>query len=62
MTTRESAWRCLRAQRALAYAGTPMVGQRAQAREAAEHRLGPHLWNGISTVRVNCGTAIVGSY
>ena len=52
----------VRAQRALAYAGTPMVGQEAQAREAAEHRLGPHLWNGISTVRVNCGTAIVGSY
>ena len=52
----------VREQRARSYAGTPMVGQRTQAREAAEHRLGPHLWNGISTVRVNCGTAIVGSY
>ena len=25
------------------------------------HRVGRHLWNGISTVRVNCGTALVGS-
>ena len=23
--------------------------------------MGDHLWNGISTVRVNCGTAIVGT-
>ena len=52
----------VREQRARAYAGTPMVGQRTQARDAVAHRLGPHLWNGISTVRVNCGTAIVGSY
>ena len=52
----------VREQRSRAYAGTPMAGQRTQAREAVEHRLGPHLWNGISTVRVNCGTAIVGSY
>ena len=48
-------------QRQAVYAGTPMVGQRAQARAVADHRLGPHLWNGISTVRVNCGTAIVGT-
>ena len=27
----------------------------------AEHRIGAHLWNGLSTVRVNCGTAIVGT-
>ena len=26
-----------------------------------QHRVGPHLWNGLSTVRVNCGTAIVGT-
>ena len=37
-----------------------MVGQRAQSRAVTEHRVGEHLWNGISTVRVNCGTAIVG--
>jgi alkanesulfonate monooxygenase len=48
-------------QRQAAYEGTAMVGQRAQARAAAGYRLGPHLWNGISTVRVNCGTAIVGT-
>jgi alkanesulfonate monooxygenase len=52
----------VRAQREQVYAGTPMVGQRAQAQAAVEHRIGPNLWNGISTVRVNCGTAIVGSY
>ena len=38
-----------------------MVGQQAQAREAPDHRVGPHLWNGLSEVRVNCGTAIVGT-
>jgi alkanesulfonate monooxygenase len=37
-----------------------MVGQRAQSRIVEDHKIGPHLWNGISTVRVNCGTAIVG--
>ena len=47
-------------QRQQVFAGTPMVGQRAQLRAAEHHRLGAHLWNGISTVRVNCGTAIVG--
>ena len=41
--------------------GTPMVGQQAQAVRAAQPRVGPHLWNGLSTVRVNCGTAIVGT-
>jgi alkanesulfonate monooxygenase len=51
----------VKAQRQAVFAGTPMVGQRAQAREAQDHRLGPHLWNGISTVRVNCGTALVGT-
>jgi alkanesulfonate monooxygenase len=38
-----------------------MVGQQAQARRVAQHRIGAHLWNGLSTVRVNCGTAIVGT-
>lgn len=28
---------------------------------ADRHRLGRHLWNGLATVRVNCGTAIVGT-
>jgi alkanesulfonate monooxygenase len=49
----------VRAQRQLVFAGTPMVGQQAQARAYEQHRVGRHLWNGISTVRVNCGTAIV---
>ncbi|MDA1003324.1 MAG: LLM class flavin-dependent oxidoreductase, partial [Chloroflexi bacterium] len=49
------------AQRQAAFAGTAMVGQRAQLRASEQHRLGPHLWNGISTVRVNLGTAIVGT-
>ncbi len=47
-------------QRQAAFAGTSMVGQRAQSRAVADHRVGERLWNGISTVRVNCGTAIVG--
>ena len=51
----------VKSQRQAVFAGTPMVGQRAQTQEVADHRLGPHLWNGISTVRVNCGTAIVGT-
>jgi alkanesulfonate monooxygenase len=48
-------------QRKAVFANSPMVGQRAQAQVVPKHRLGPHLWNGISTVRVNCGTAIVGT-
>ena len=51
----------VRSQRQAVFAGTQMVGQRAQARAVADHRVGPHLWNGISTVRVNCGSAIVGT-
>ena len=51
----------VRTQRQAAFAGTAMVGQRAQSQTVAEHRLGAYLWNGISTVRVNCGTAIVGT-
>ena len=51
----------VKAQRRSAVAGTQMVGARAQAQEAPDHRLGKHLWNGLSEVRVNCGTAIVGT-
>lgn len=51
----------VKAQRRAAIAGTPMVGQQAQARAVAGHRLGRHLWNGLSEVRVNCGSALVGT-
>jgi len=47
------------AQRRTAFAGTPMVGQQAQLRTELRER-SPRLWNGISKVRVNLGTAIVG--
>jgi alkanesulfonate monooxygenase len=47
------------AQRRAAYVGTPMVGQQAQLRGALREQA-PRLWNGISRVRVNLGTAIVG--
>ena len=50
----------VKAQRQAVFAGTPMVGQQAQTRQAPDHRVGPRLWNGLSEVRVNCGTAIVG--
>jgi alkanesulfonate monooxygenase len=70
--TEEAAWQAaneliahadpeVKAQRRSAIAGTPMVGQQAQAREAPDHRLAPHLWNGLSEVRVNCGSALVGT-
>jgi alkanesulfonate monooxygenase len=48
-------------QRQAVMVGTPMTGQQAQATRVERHRLGSHLWNGLSTVRVNCGTAIVGT-
>ena len=51
----------VKAQRRAAIVGTPMVGQQAQAQEAPNHIVAPHLWNGLSEVRVNCGTAIVGT-
>ncbi len=51
----------VKAARQAAIEGTAMVGQQAQARAAFDHRVGPHLWNGLSEVRVNCGTAIVGT-
>lgn len=50
------------ATRQKAFVGTSAVGQRAQLRAAdGNHRIGERLWNGISQVRVNCGTAIVGT-
>ena len=51
----------VKAQRRAAVAGTALVGAAAQAREAVNHIVAPHLWNGLSEVRVNCGTAIVGT-
>ena len=51
----------VKAQRRSAIEGTPMVGQQAQARQADGHWVAPHLWNGLSEVRVNCGTAVVGT-
>jgi alkanesulfonate monooxygenase len=48
-------------QRQAVLVGTLMVGPQAQASRVAQHRIGAHLWNGLSTVRVNCGTAIVGT-
>ena len=47
------------AQRQAAFAGTPMVGQQAQLRAELREQA-PRLWNGISKVRVNLGTAVVG--
>ncbi len=49
------------AQRAAAVKSTAMVGAAAQARRVEDDRLGERLWNGISRVRVNLGTAIVGT-
>ncbi len=49
------------AQRAAAVRSTDMVGAAAQARRVDDDRLGERLWNGISRVRVNLGTAIVGT-
>jgi hypothetical protein len=47
------------AQRQTAFAGTQMVGQQAQVRAHVQEKA-PRLWNGISRVRVNLGTAIIG--
>ena len=49
------------AQRAAAVRSTAMVGAAAQARRVEDDRLSERLWNGISRVRVNLGTAIVGT-
>ena len=70
--TEEEAWRAageliaqadprVKAQRSATVQGTTMVGVQAQSREAPDHRVGPHLWNGLSEVRVNCGSALVGT-
>jgi len=39
---------------------TEMVGRSSQEKHHNNHGVGRYLWNGISSVRVNCGTAIVG--
>ena len=49
------------AQRATAVRATAMVGAAAQAQRVDDDRLSDRLWNGISRVRVNLGTAIVGA-
>ena len=70
--TEESAWKAaedlisnadpiVKAQRRSSIEGTVMVGQQAQAVKAPNHRLGKYLWNGLSEVRVNCGSALVGT-
>ena len=70
--TEEEAWRAageliaqadtrVKAQRSATLQGATMVGVQAQSREAPDHRVGPHLWNGLSEVRVNCGSALVGT-
>lgn len=51
----------VREQRSAQVQGTAMVGAAIQARPRDQHRVTERLWNGISTVRVNCGTAIVGT-
>jgi alkanesulfonate monooxygenase len=51
----------VREQRDSQVRGTAMVGAAVQARAREQHRVTERLWNGISTVRVNCGVAIVGT-
>ena len=46
----------LRQRQAVAAGGQPAPGP-----DGDGHRLGRHLWTGLATVRVNCGTAIVGT-
>ncbi len=70
--TEEAAWQAaddlieaaadeVKEQRSSQISGTAMVGAAIQARPRDQHRVTERLWNGISTVRVNCGTAIVGT-
>lgn len=70
--TEEAAWQAaddlieaaadeVKDQRSSQVQGTAMVGAAIQARPRDQHRVTDRLWNGISTVRVNCGTAIVGA-
>ena len=47
-------------QRQAVISGTQMVGQRSQAQVVDDHKLA-YLWNRISIVQVNCGTALVGT-
>ncbi len=51
----------VKAQRRAQVEGTPMIGARAQARGFDRNRVTQRLWNGIAEVRVNLGTAIVGT-
>ena len=46
----------LRQRQTVAAGGRPTAGT-----DAGSHRLGRHLWSGLSTVRVNCGSALVGT-
>ena len=48
-------------QRGTSSANTAMVGRRSQTQKYENDKMSNHLWNGISNVRVNCGTAIVGN-
>ena len=48
-------------QRGKSSENTSMVGQRSQSQRYGNNKMGTHLWNGISNVRVNCGTALVGN-
>jgi len=51
----------VRRQRQAVTSSSQMVGQKAQAQVVKDYLLAPNLWNGISAVRVNCGTALVGT-
>ena len=51
----------VKAQRQAAIVGTPMVGQQPRPAKPKTTALGGHLWNGLSEVRVNCGSALVGT-
>ena len=49
-------------QRNAVFSKNTMEGQKYQIEMHKNHIVDDNLWNGISTVRVNCGTAIVGNY
>ena len=38
-----------------------VAGRSTAGAEVDSHRIGRHLWSGLSTVRVNCGSALVGT-
>ena len=48
-------------QRGTSSKNTVMVGRKSQTQKFEDNKMSTHLWNGISNVRVNCGTAIVGN-